>query len=80
MTKQSDSKVLVSGRYFTEQELRDIKEIIHMFPKLSFTELANTICENLDWVTPTGTNKTASCLQLLKKLEEKGSISLPTKQ
>jgi hypothetical protein len=72
MTKQYDNQVLVSGRYFTEQELQDVKETIRMFPKLSLTELANTVCENLDWVTPNGRNKTASCLQLLKKLEEKG--------
>jgi hypothetical protein len=80
MTKQYDNQVLVSGRYFTEQELQDVKEIIRMFPKLSLTELANTVCENLDWVTPNGRNKTASCLQLLKKFEEKGSITLPAKQ
>jgi hypothetical protein len=41
MTKQSDNQVLVSGRYFTEQELQDVKETIRMFPKLSLTELAN---------------------------------------
>ncbi len=80
MTKQSDNQVLVSGRYFTEQELQDVKETIRMFPKLSLTELANTICENLDWVTPTGKNKIESCRQFLEKLEGDGLINLPAKQ
>ncbi|MEG3069025.1 MAG: hypothetical protein RQM95_12735 [Syntrophaceticus schinkii] len=73
MTKQYDNQVLVSGRYFTEQELQDVKEIIRMFPKLSLTELANTVCENLDWVTPNGRNKTVHAYSF-KEIEEKGQL------
>jgi len=80
MAQQTDKRVLVSGRYFTEQDLNDVKEIVRMFPKLSRAELANTICENLEWVTPAGQYKIASCQQLFKKLEEKRLITLPNKQ
>lgn len=81
MVKQCDDSVLLlSGRYFTAQELYDIQEMVHMFPKLSRTELAKTICENLDWVTPTGQYKIDSCKKLLEKFEAQGLVSLPAKR
>jgi hypothetical protein len=77
MENQSDVPVLLCGRYFTLEELHEIGETVRMFPKLSRAELANTICENLGWMTPTGQYKTASCKELLIKLEKQGLISPP---
>lgn len=77
MENQSDAPVLLCGRYFTLKELHEIGETVRMFPKLSRAELANTICENLGWMTPTGQYKTASCKELLIKLEKQGLISPP---
>jgi len=68
--------ILLCGREFTRQELADIKETVRMFPKLSQRELAQTICENLSWLTPGGSYKTSSCLQLFKKLHNWGFIEL----
>lgn len=80
MVEQPNSeKVLLCGREFTLQELLEIQETVRMFPKLSRQELANTLCENLEWLTPTGKYKTESCLELLGKLEAKGLIQLPEK-
>ncbi|OPL09780.1 MAG: hypothetical protein AVO34_05030 [Firmicutes bacterium ML8_F2] len=80
MPKQSEPQVLLSGRYFNAQELFEIQETIRLFPELSRTELAKTICENLGWVTPVGRYKTSSCQQLLEKLEGQGLIALPPKR
>lgn len=80
MTNQHDVPIILSGRYFTVQELHEIKETVRMFPKLSRTELAKTICENLSWMTPVGQYKIASCQKLLAKLEGQGLITLPAKQ
>ncbi len=80
MPEQSGTPVLISGRYFTTQELLEIKETVRLFPGLSRTELVKTICENLNWVTPTGQYKTNSCQQLLEKLERQGLVTLPDKQ
>lgn len=80
MPGQSDASVLISGRYFNLQELHEIQETVRMFPKLSRLELSKTICENLDWLTPVGQYKIASCQQLLDKLESQGLIILPAKQ
>lgn len=80
MGKQLDAPVLLCGRYFNPQELLEIQETVRMFPKLSRVELTRTICENLDWVTPAGEYKRASCLQLLERLEGQGLITLPPKR
>jgi hypothetical protein len=80
MSERFDASVLISGRYFNLQELLEVQETVRMFLKLSRLELAKTICENLDWVAPTGQYKLASCQQLLGKLESRGLINLPAKQ
>jgi hypothetical protein len=79
MENQTDAPVLLCGRYFTLEELHEIRETVRMFPKLSRAELANTLCENLGWMTPAGQYKTASCKELLAKLERQGLISPPAK-
>lgn len=80
MAKESDAPVLLCGRYFTPRELQEIQETVRMFPKLSRHELVMTVCENLDWTTPIGQYKLASCGQLLNKLEAQGLVRLPAKR
>jgi len=75
-----DNSILLSGRYFTIQELLEIQETVRLFPKLSRDELAKTICENFDWMTPNGQHRVHSCLQLLEKLEGRDLIILPAKK
>jgi len=72
--------VLLCGRVFSREELDEIVETVHLFPKLSRTELGYTICENLSWKTPAGKLKVSSCIQLLERLESEGIIKLPEKR
>lgn len=65
------------GRTVSAQQLAEIAEIIETFPKLSRTELANTVCEIFSWKRPTGKLKGVECRQFLEHLEEKGLIKLP---
>ena len=65
------------GQIVTFEQLSEINEIIETFPKLSRTELANTICELYSWKRPTGKLKTVECRQFLERLDEKGTIRLP---
>src|SRR2546429_7361626 len=58
----------LSGRAFTAQEIQDIQETIETCG-LPWTELVYTVCEHLDWVTPTGRYKEKSCISALRKLE-----------
>jgi hypothetical protein len=67
------------GRRFTQQEIEQIRETVNLFPKLSRKELAQTICEHLEWFTASGSNKEDACLKLLIKLKKSGYIQLPPK-
>jgi hypothetical protein len=71
---------LLCGRLFTHQELQEIQDTLRLFPKLSQTELAKTICEMLSWFAPNGKHKLESCRELLKKLESREWLSLPEKR
>jgi hypothetical protein len=76
-TKQ---QAYLSGRYFTAEEIKQVQETVRVFSSLSWHELLQTICEHLNWVTPTGSCKVASCAKALKKLEREGVVQLPCKR
>jgi hypothetical protein len=78
MLKQEELRTeIICGRQFTPEEILEIRETVRLFPKLSQTELAFTICENLFWYAPNGKHKIESCRELLKKLEARQWITLP---
>ena len=79
-TKQDDTMIAQCGRSFNSKEIEQIKETVELFPQLSRKELAETICEHLEWFTAAGTNKIDACSKLLEKLEDDGSIRLPEKK
>ncbi|MDR3566416.1 MAG: hypothetical protein P4L43_00150, partial [Syntrophobacteraceae bacterium] len=58
-----DSGALLSfcGQPFSVEELIFIQSIAKDFSGLGRTEIANTICELLQWVRPTGKLKTVEC-------------------
>lgn len=70
---------MLSGREFTAQEIQDIQETIETCG-LPWTELVYTICEHLNWVTPTGRYKEKSCVSALRRLQALGLITLPARQ
>lgn len=74
------AKVLLSGRWFSKQEIEDVKYIVQMFSHLSRYELARTICEGLSWNTANGKYKIEACQQMLEKLEKQSEIVLPKKR
>jgi hypothetical protein len=80
MTKRTNprasSRTFLCGRYFTAQEIEDIQETIESCG-LSWTELVQTVCEHLKWVTPAGRNKADSCAKALRKLSAQGILKLP---
>lgn len=65
------------GQIVKNQQVDEIIEIIETFPKLSRTELANTVCELFSWKRTTGKLKSVECRQFLERLDEKGTIRLP---
>ena len=69
-----------SGRRFTRKQLAKVVDTIRMFPNLSRTELAFTLCEHLSWKSPNGSLKVNSAGEFLEKLESLGFITLPAKR
>lgn len=54
-----------------------IVKIVERCKNLTRTELANTVCECLDWTRPNGKLKTVECRQFLETLEDSGQLQLP---
>ena len=71
------SPEIFCGQALSNEQLIDIISVVSTFPKLTRTELANTICELFSWKRPTGKLKTIECRQFLERLEAKGIIRLP---
>ena len=80
MSRRDTQPVFLSGREFTAQEIQDIQETVRVFWRLSWSELVQTICEHLDWVTPAGRYKVASCAKALIKLEALDLVQLPLRR
>ena len=80
MNKIIIKPVTLSGCYFSKKDILHIQETIKLFPKLSLTELAQTLCENLNWMTARRSNKINSCLSALEKLDSMNYIKLPKKR
>lgn len=79
MTK-AKPRAFLSGRYFTAEEIEQVQETVRIFSTLSWHELLQTICEHLDWITPAGRYKVASCAKALEMLEREGVVQLPCKR
>ena len=67
------------GRRFTRRQIAAIQQTVARFPALSRKELAETICEHLNWRTAAGGNRVAAALGLLEQLEQGGILTLPPK-
>ena len=68
------------GQTIRQEQVSEIAMIVATFPKLTRTELANTICELFSWKRPTGKLKTVECRQFLEHLDAIGIIQLPACQ
>ena len=68
------------GEAVGEADLSLIKQVIERYPSLSRTELANTLCELLDWNRSNGSLKTVECRQFLEGLEARSLIELPQRR
>ena len=68
------------GETVSKEDLSLIRQVIERYPSLSRTELANTLCELLDWNRSNGGLKTVECRQFLERLEERSLIELPQRR
>jgi len=69
--------ITFKGRRFESDEVSLVEEVVATFRRLSRQELANTICELVDWRRPNGGLKTWEARELLEILERSGRLELP---
>jgi hypothetical protein len=77
---RSTPTVTFCGQTIRQEQVSEIAMIVATFPKLTRTELANTICELFSWKRPTGKLKTVEGRQFLEHLDAIGIIQLPACQ
>jgi hypothetical protein len=77
---ESGHYTTISGRRFCDKQIQLVRETVQTFQNLSRKELALTLCEHLNWVTPKGGLKINSCLAALDKFEQMGLVKLPPKK
>jgi hypothetical protein len=65
------------GRAFSTGDLELMRSMTEEFSALAVTEIAQTICELLDWRRPTGGLKNHECRLLLERLAAEGRLQLP---
>jgi hypothetical protein len=77
--KEDDSTTkLFSGRNITEDDMGLVRWACDTYPNISRSELAGTVCELIDWVTPAGDAKIPQCLAFFAQMESEGILKLPT--
>jgi hypothetical protein len=77
MTESEDLTFKYGDRIFCSKDVHLIQHTFRLFPKLSQTELIETVCEHLEWLTSSGLPKRRACKELLLQMEEQGLVQLP---
>jgi hypothetical protein len=77
---ESKTQQRFCGREFSIGEVSLIQEVVNTCGGISRNELANTVCELLEWMRPNGKLKTRECLELLVQLDGQGILKLPDKR
>ena len=62
------------GERLSRREIASIQETVQFFPHLSRTELGHTVCVQLGWQTPGGSNRLRFAMRVLRELERRGIL------
>ncbi len=80
MTNKIQPVMTQGGRELFPADIDHIRVVLERFPGLSRKEVVLTLCETLEWLTPSGLPKADACSKLLQRLEAEGVIELPAIQ
>jgi len=67
--------IFFCGHELSPDELNLVRQVVLDFPSLTITQLAETVCELLDWRRPNGSLKTRECFSFLQQLREQGWLT-----
>lgn len=65
------------GRFFSEEDIRTIREVIAEEPRRNRVQISRTVCRSLNWYKLDGGLKEMSCRVALLRMEKDGLIKLP---
>jgi len=71
------NQYIFRGRYFKEEEINLIREIVEKYCFRGRKGVAKIICERIDWHQQNGRLKVTSCLEVLRRMESRGLLNLP---
>ena len=77
MAQAQAEAITFKGRRFEAADVGLIEQVVASYGRLSRQELANTICELLDWRRPNGGLKTWEAREMLGMREGLGRVQLP---
>lgn len=69
--------ITLQGRELSQADIEAIRRLIADNPEWHRTRLSKELCELWDWRTETGLLKDMACRSMLRKLEQKGLVTLP---
>ena len=77
MTESKELTFKHGNRIFGSKDVHLIQQTFKLFPKLSQSELIETVCEHLEWLTSSGLPKRRACKEILLQMEAQGLLQLP---
>jgi len=75
-----EQTLILRGRSVTPQDLDLIRSVINQHREKGRTFISKELCRAWNWHQPNGTLKDMACRELLRRLDQKGLISLPSKK
>jgi len=70
----------VQGRFLYESDINDVRTLLQTYRQWGRTRLSRILCQKWNWRRPDGQWKDMVCRELLRKLEQRGLITLPPRQ
>jgi len=75
-----EQKLILRGRPVNPKDLDLIRSLILQYCERGRTFISKKLCRIWDWHQPNGALKDMACRELLRRLEQKGLITLPPKK
>jgi hypothetical protein len=76
----AEEKLLIQGREIFAKEIAQVKTLLSQHPEWSQWRISRELCGEWKWENDKGQIKDIACRSLLRKLENKGYITLPPRR
>ena len=72
-----EQKLIIRGRPVTHNDIKHIQFLLTQYWERGRTFISQELCRQWNWYQPNGVLKDMACRELLRRLEQKGLITLP---